>query len=84
MKLIKQNLLTDFVSALQIKKYEEIGLNLYLGSCNEHKIKVYPKICVVAGDTAMSDKLNGTSYMRKNMKCRLCLCEDISIPRFCV
>ena len=67
MKLIKQNLLTDFVSVLlkQIKKYDEIGFNVYVGSSTEHKIKVYPKICVIAEDTAISDKLNGTNYMKR-------------------
>ena len=84
-KLIKTKVLYDFLYKLlePINEYSLNGINVLIGTNNNTVYKVYPKICVIAGDTEMSDKINGTNYMRNQMKCRMCTNTNISKPVFC-
>ena len=72
-KLIKTKALNDFLYKLLelINEYTTNGINVFIGTNNNDVYKVYPKICVIAGDTEMSDKINGTNSMRNQMKSRM-------------
>jgi hypothetical protein len=70
------NYLYDILSP--ILKYQKNGVILNIGGnkIGARNINAFPHFVLISGDTASSHFLAGSSFQKKNMKCRLCTTTD--------